>query len=363
MRVLFMMILMLVMAISGDAMPLQTKNTKKTSPGWLPLWSTNNNIDVPTRFLRDVDEANVGKIESGRSNDQERVGFPSVSQAIDKLAYKALLKMNTEPENIFNKLRFAEANVNLNNNPAFIQWLQYVLKYRAKNDNFGFSNDYLFDILRNAKPEAELVTLFQSLRQVPGMKDLADTMQKYMILSSASSHRLMNDVWLKSRETPKEVFNILGLRNVELENNPLFIQWLRYTQLYRSNTAFSDLQALTFLKEEQTLLGARLGVILQSMKGIPDINHLAQSMQTHLFRIWINDAHIKPQGFGYLLAIPYHDWRYILNLPKFDHKYATLEAYTLQYAADRGGEHALNEVRGLFANNHREAALVAAMKV
>ncbi|POM81355.1 RxLR effector family [Phytophthora palmivora] len=361
MRALFMMILMLVMAISGDAIPLQTKNRKKISPGWLPLWSTNNNVDVPTRFLRDVDEANVGKIENGRSNDQERVGFPSVSQAIDKLAYKALLKMNTEPENIFNKLRFAEANVNLNNNPAFIQWLQYVLKYRAKNDNFGFSNDYLFDILRNAKPEAELVTLFQSLRQVPGMK--ADTMQKYMILSSASSHRLMNDVWLKSRQTPTEVFNILGLRNMKLEGNPLFIQWLRYTKLYQSNAAFSDLQALTFLKEEKPLLGAPLGIILQSMKGIGDIENLAQSMQTQLFRNWINDAHIKPQAFGYLLAIPYHDWRYILNLPKFDLRYTTLEAYTLQYAADRGGEHVLKEVSSLFANNYPEAALVAAMKV
>ncbi|POM63149.1 RxLR effector family [Phytophthora palmivora] len=183
MSALLMVVLILVLVTNGDSMALQTKNAKKTSPGQLPLWSTNNNVDVPTRFLRDVDKANVGKVESGRSNDQERVGFPSVSNAIDKLKYKALLKMNTDPEKIFNKLRFAEANVNLNNNPAFIQWLQYVLKYRAKNGNVGFSNAYLFFLLRDAKSEAELVTLFQSLRQVPGMKDLADAMQRIMVFT------------------------------------------------------------------------------------------------------------------------------------------------------------------------------------
>ncbi|POM72758.1 Secreted RxLR effector peptide protein [Phytophthora palmivora] len=180
MSALFMVVLILVLVTNGDSMALQTKNAKKTSPGQLPSWSTNNNVDVPTRFLRNVDE-DVGKVESCRSNDQERVGFPSVSNAIDKLKYMVLLKMNTDPEKIFNKLRFAEANVNLNNNPAFIQWLQYVLKYRAKNGNVGFSNAYLFFLLKDAKSEAELVTLFQSLRQVPGMKDLADSMQRLMV--------------------------------------------------------------------------------------------------------------------------------------------------------------------------------------
>ncbi|KAG4241787.1 hypothetical protein PC116_g10290 [Phytophthora cactorum] len=46
------------------------------------------------------------------------------------------------------------------------------------------------------------MTLFQSLRQVPGMKNVAVELHRFMVLSSASSHRVVNEAWLKSGESP-----------------------------------------------------------------------------------------------------------------------------------------------------------------
>ncbi|KAG2789940.1 hypothetical protein PC116_g27638 [Phytophthora cactorum] len=132
---------------------------------------------------------------------------------------------------MFHSLRVVKAGGKLNRNPEFIQWLQYVMKYRAKRGEFRFKDDTILDLLRKTKPEAELVTLFQSVRRVADMKIIADNLQVHMVLSSASSHRLVNDAWLKAGESPQQVYKILSLAGDSLDNNPLFIQWLRYIKL------------------------------------------------------------------------------------------------------------------------------------
>lgn len=73
-----------------------------------------------------------------------------------------------------------------------------------------------------------------------------------MVLSSASSHRLVNAAWLNSRETPEEVFKILRLKGEAFESlnrSHLFIQWLRYTKSYRAvvDDLINDVQTLNLL--------------------------------------------------------------------------------------------------------------------
>ncbi|OWZ04807.1 RxLR effector protein [Phytophthora megakarya] len=196
------------------------------------------------------------------------------------------------------------------------------------------------------------------------MKTFADALQRFMVLNSAPSHKVMNNVWLKSRETPKEVFNILLLKNMDFEDNPLFIQWLRYAKLYGrkvEGTTFSELQAFSFLLNAN-VDNRLLGVNLQTIKQIPDLKKFAQNIQTRLFRYHMNNNHVKPDRFGKLLANPRPDWGYILKLPKTDPMYETLKVYTLQYAFERGGYAMFKQVKGLFANNEPEAAITAAIK-
>ncbi|KAG6943587.1 hypothetical protein JG688_00017528 [Phytophthora aleatoria] len=113
--------------------------------------------------------------------------------------------MDMNPTDFFLHLRAVKPGGELEGNPKFIRWLQYAMKYRAKRGRgLRFSDEEILDLLRKTKPEAQLVVLFQSLRQVPGMKTLAENIQACMVLSSASSHRLVNEAWLKSRETPSK---------------------------------------------------------------------------------------------------------------------------------------------------------------
>lgn len=51
-------------------------------------------------------------------------------------------------------------------------------------------------------PESELATLFQSLKQIPDVKNLAETMQNYQFR-----------LWISQREKPDNIAAVLGIPN------------------------------------------------------------------------------------------------------------------------------------------------------
>ncbi|KUF89623.1 hypothetical protein AM587_10005895 [Phytophthora nicotianae] len=247
-------------------------------------------------------------------------------------------------------------------------WLLYVNNYRAKRGGESwFSDNKLFDLLRKVRSEEELVILFQSLRKYPAIKNLADEMQAYMILSSASSHKLVNEAWLKSRESPLHVFESMRLGDETLESfasSPLFIQWLRYIKVYKvvvESESFSDLETLKFLiKAKPFVIEAEFGTLFQSIKNIPDLESFAKNLQTHLYQKWMNDNKLSPKELASLLGIPYSiDFT---RLPKSDPMYRNLEAYTVYVAERQGGKAMLTTVEKLFADNDVYAALAAVSK-
>ncbi|KAF4044761.1 hypothetical protein GN244_ATG02988 [Phytophthora infestans] len=66
----------------------------------------------------------------------------------------------------------------------------------------------------------------------------------------------MNDVWLKFREPPEEMFKVLRVVESRARDDSDMIQWLRYTQLFRNRikkSAFSDEQTLQFLTKYDPL--------------------------------------------------------------------------------------------------------------
>ncbi|ETK84288.1 hypothetical protein F441_10937 [Phytophthora nicotianae CJ01A1] len=297
------------------------------------------------------------------SFNEEKAGILGSSKLTD-LFIKLNAKKNVHPASIFQGLRVVKAGGKLDGNAEFIRWLWYVLEYRAKRGETAFTERELFSLLRQSKrTEEELVALSQSLRQVPGMKNIADEMQTYMILSSASSHRLMNEVWWRSRETPQQVFNILRLGDETLDDNPLFIQWLRYIKFYRAHQGskpFSDLDALNFMVNARSgMMEFRFAALFQSIKYIPDLKEFAIRVQTHLYQRWTSDK-ITPNELKSQFGIPYPIDFSILS--RTDPVYRTLVDYTMYFVEQKGGTALSKAVKKFFAEDNPNAALKAASK-
>ncbi|OWY99485.1 RxLR effector protein [Phytophthora megakarya] len=326
----------------------------------LPFVASNAAEAFSKRRLRLYDAVNV----ADKRNNEERIGFSGLSKFVENQSVKVFLKMGTNPSELFTRLRLAKDGVKLDDNPVFIRWLQYVYQYREKSLK-SFYDEEIVDLLRNSKSDDELVTLFHNLRQVPEMKNLADKLQRTLLWISPTSNQMMNEVWLKNKQTPEEVFKILNLRDGPLDvENKVFLDWLRYTEFYRAEkgiNSFSELQTMHYLLETVPMIEAKYGAVFQTLKEIPELKKLAESMQTSLFQRSTHVLKTDPKKFGNLLASP-REWQSILDLPKHDPNFQTLEAYTLKYAKDFGGDAVLEKVKRLFARNDLEAAVAAAMK-
>ncbi|POM64461.1 Secreted RxLR effector peptide protein [Phytophthora palmivora] len=194
-------VLVLILAVNGGTHLVKADHT---------ACSTSKTGAFLPRLLRAYHVSSANGAGSASRRNEERVTIPEASKTT-KVFYKLLLKLDTPPKNLFNRLRLEDPGIKLGDNPVFLQWLQYVIKFQAKKGEDAFSNGQLYDLLQNIKTESELVNFFHSLRRKPNMKNLADTMQRYMVLDSASSHKVMNNAWFNSRETPMEVWNILRL--------------------------------------------------------------------------------------------------------------------------------------------------------
>ncbi|ETO69683.1 hypothetical protein F444_13779 [Phytophthora nicotianae P1976] len=164
------------------------------------------------------------------------------------------LQENTYPTMVYNTLRLKEAGSKLDETPMFRQWLKYVEKYRNEKGAL-FGNTEMLLLFKNTMPEEDVINLLQRLRSDKGMRSHADKMQRLMFYTSKTSHTTMADVWLKFRETPEEVFNILRLAETTsdaIDDNPLLVQWLKYTQTYREKidkNAFSDAEAMQYFRK------------------------------------------------------------------------------------------------------------------
>ncbi|KAG3062086.1 hypothetical protein PI125_g24587 [Phytophthora idaei] len=271
-----------------------------------------------------------------------RAGIPG-SSVIDTVAYTLALQLKRDPTDMFHSLRVVKAGGKLNGNPEFIQWLQYVMKYRAKRGEFRFKDDTILDLLRKTKPEAELVTLFQSVRRVPDMKTIADNLQVHMVLSSASSHRLVNDAWLKAGESPQQVYKILSLAGDSLDNNPLFIQWLRYIKLLRAQEVFSDLQTLNFYWRNNDYGGAEVWNALSIDQGHYGFEKkIAENLQTRLYQKWM-DLKVTPEELASLSGVP--NPINFSKLPRNDPTYGNVEAYTMRFADRHSGKTLLEKLK------------------
>ncbi|GMF46870.1 unnamed protein product [Phytophthora fragariaefolia] len=193
-------------------------------------------------------------------------------------------------------------------------------------------------------------------------------MQIYLFESSPHSRKLLNEPWLKSRESPENVFNMLHLSgarlNGDLKESSKLLQWFRYTELYRSSMgshSFTDFEAYQFLRSVFQNGKIDLSLLFQSLKQTSGLEKLGDNMQTFLFQSWIRNDNFTPKYVKSQLALPWGTA--IFELRKDDVMYRTLEEYTIFYAEKRGGHDAIRAVRTLFTEDKPNDALALAKKL
>lgn len=268
------------------------------------------------------------------------------------------IKHETSPTIVYDTLRLREAGTKLGDSPIFHQWLSYVQKYRAQERNHWFGDREMLDLFRKTMPEDDVVTLLHLLQNVPGMKNHGDAMQRLMFLSSKTSRKTMNDVWLKYDVSPEEVRKILRLAETNMNINAMFIQWFRYVKLYRIHTnksVYTSDKIVRFLTESKPLRSDwKFATFFQSLKDVPDLKLFAENMQTNLFQKCLQ-LEWDPKAVSSMLAIPYPTSA--LHLPKSDPIYKTWEAYTLYFSERKGKMLLLNKVKTLLDNDNPIGAL------
>ncbi|EGZ21131.1 hypothetical protein PHYSODRAFT_495596, partial [Phytophthora sojae] len=89
------------------------------------------------------------------------------------------LRTQADPRKVFKFLLLGEAGVKLENNPKFIQWIKYVKLYQADQGVHRFTaSDIFYTLLASKRTEEEVAVLFASLKKIPGLKKLAEDLQK-----------------------------------------------------------------------------------------------------------------------------------------------------------------------------------------
>ncbi|KAI9988438.1 hypothetical protein PInf_021850 [Phytophthora infestans] len=209
----------------------------------------------------------------------------------DKVQIGTWVQSKVHPKDLFSTLRLGESAAKLDDNPNLLQWFRFVAPYQTKHGEKAILNLDVYYLLLETHSNQELMTLLKSLKKTPGLSKFASNIQESLsgawvsktLLKETSSktafevlrlkeagsklddtpvfhqwlnRKTMNDVWLKFREPPEEMFKVLRVAESRARDDSDMIQWLRYTQLFRNRikkSAFSDEQTLQFLTKSDPL--------------------------------------------------------------------------------------------------------------
>ncbi|KAG6970676.1 hypothetical protein JG687_00002489 [Phytophthora cactorum] len=116
------------------------------------------------------------------ADNMQRILF-MMSKTSHKTMNTVWLQSRETPEEVFKILRLAKAPMGaFDETPELVQWLRYIKMYRDHIKESVFSDAQIVRFLTEAKPLRsgwEFATLFQSLKDVPDLKKLAENMQTY----------------------------------------------------------------------------------------------------------------------------------------------------------------------------------------
>ncbi|KAF4149239.1 hypothetical protein GN958_ATG01550 [Phytophthora infestans] len=160
------------------------------------------------------------------------------------------------------------------------------------------------------------------------MTGFADEMQRLLVLRSSAGRNRISEMWLKYDVDPATVFKILLLDDARLGvDDALILHWLRYCKTYRTKVGGSlstDLE--TLLAAHPLKMKEQLAATFQLMNGCPGFT------ETSPENAELPVPEVGEQGL--IAGVNFETVGdpgvpNVLKLPKTDHRYKTMEAYTL----------------------------------
>ncbi|EGZ27011.1 hypothetical protein PHYSODRAFT_284043 [Phytophthora sojae] len=167
--------------------------------------------DDSVRVLRVHESADVGNISNA---DEERVSSgawvsrlaeldkkTSKFQKLDmQLAQKVWIYNGKNPKFMFKYLDIFNTWAKIDNSKRTIQWFRFTKAFRDKKGAGSSPNYDIYTLLRSKVPEDKLAITFESLKQIPDVRNLAETMQNYQL-----------KLWIDQKETPTSIRRLLGI--------------------------------------------------------------------------------------------------------------------------------------------------------
>ncbi|KAL3663574.1 hypothetical protein V7S43_011464 [Phytophthora oleae] len=235
----------------------------------------------------------TGGADEGDEGSEERVGAGDVSlklekwvnklftgtSSTEKAAIKTLLNSKVHPKDLFGTLRLSASAAKLDDNPELVQWFRLAAAYRRKNGEQALPDLEIYYILLRQHQANEVTSLIQSLKKTPGLKKLATSMENSLSGSWINKN-------LKLETDPKALFNTLRLKEagVKLDETPVFHQWLKYVDSYRTtkgNHWFDDMEMLNLFRK--TMPEQNVVTLLHLLRQTPRMTNRADEMQRFLF--------------------------------------------------------------------------------
>ncbi|POM77807.1 Avirulence protein (Avh) [Phytophthora palmivora] len=230
-----------------------SEHEQDTSPkNFIPTLSL---IDTTTtkRFLRTTKSQAANFADTGdSSNNEERVNVQGVSKLADLdkttwklrkfdmyLSNKGWVKMGKDPLWLFKYFHLDRAGEKIDEKKRIIQWFWFATEYRATKGIRWLPDYEIHSILgQSGASEAKLAVLFESLRDIPRVKALAETMQKYQF-----------QLWKDQGHNPTTVAKLLGIPN----RGPLKTEFDSRYKILESFTKAYTGDAGTKLKRSTTI--------------------------------------------------------------------------------------------------------------
>ncbi|KAE8972461.1 hypothetical protein PR001_g26602 [Phytophthora rubi] len=110
------------------------------------------------------------------------------------------IRNGKDPEYVFDVFNMIHSWAKIEKSKKTAQWFRFVEGYRAKWGTGSFPDYQIYNLLKTEVPEAKLATVFESLKQIPDLKTLAETMQNYQL-----------KLWVSRGETPVTVARKLDI--------------------------------------------------------------------------------------------------------------------------------------------------------
>ncbi|KAE8970030.1 hypothetical protein PR003_g28869 [Phytophthora rubi] len=179
------------------------------------LLSSENSAGISKRLLRshaspDEESAEGDFVAAGEERGVDGAWVSRIAQldrdtwAIKKLdlkvAAKAWLATGSTPKSMFDYVNHRSSWANIENNKRAIMWFRFTKGYGEKNGAGSFTDYEIYHLLRTEVPDDKLALALEGLKQIPDLKNLAETVQKYQF-----------KFWVREKETPTSIAKLLGI--------------------------------------------------------------------------------------------------------------------------------------------------------